>query len=224
MGKFIENTELRNKTHVFKDRADAGRLLAARLGAHNGPDALVLAIPAGGVPVGYEIAKAIGAQLDIIIVRKIQIPGNTEAGFGAVGPDGEVILNEKMLLSLRLTDQEIARQVSMTRKGVEKRIHVFRKGRPYPEVAERTVILADDGLATGYTMSEAVRFVKRRGAARLIIAVPTAPLSTADMLLPAVDELICLNIRTFFPFAVADAYRKWYDVGDEEVTSLLEIT
>jgi len=223
MGRLIDDAGLRDKVRVFQDRADAGRLLAARLGAYRGADALVLAIPAGGVPVGFEIAEAIRAQLDIIIVRKIQIPGNTEAGFGAVGPDGEVIFNEKMLLGLRLTEKEIAQQVETTRKGVERRIRIFRKGRPYPEVAGKTVILADDGLATGFTMAEAVRFLRRRKAEKIVVAVPTAPLSTAEMLLPDVDELFCLNIRTFYPFAVADAYRKWYDVGDEEVTRLLAI-
>lgn len=222
MGKLVEDMRLRDRVRVFKDRAAAGSLLAEKLAAYRASDALVLAIPAGGVPVAYEIAVALAVPLDIIIVRKIQIPGNTEAGFGAIGPDGEVIFNEQMLRGLRLTEKEIAGQVEKTRQGVEKRISAFRKGKPYPDVTDRTVILADDGLASGYTMSEAVRFMKRKKAKKIIIAVPTAPLSTVTMLLPEADELFCLNIRSFSRFAVAEAYEKWYDLDDSEVISLLQ--
>ena len=107
MGRLIEERSLRNKLHIFKDRAEAGRLLAKRLVGYTSSEAFVLAIPAGGVPVAYEVAKNLKLLMDIIIVRKIQIPGNTEAGFGAMGPDGEVIFNETLLRSLRLTKEEI---------------------------------------------------------------------------------------------------------------------
>jgi predicted phosphoribosyltransferase len=158
--------------------------------------------------------------MDIIIVRKIQIPGNTEAGFGALGPDGEVIFNDMLLERLGLSEEEIQRQVNMTKKVLAERDLKFRGGRPFPDLRNRTVILADDGLASGYTMSEAVRFSGRKKAGRIIAAVPTASESSVRLLLPLVDELYCLNIRGY-PFAVAGAYEEWHDVSDEEVISLI---
>jgi predicted phosphoribosyltransferase len=220
MGRLIEDPDLRNRIYVFRNRAHAGRLLAERLKDYESSDALVLAIPAGGVPVAYEIAKNLGLLMDIVIVRKIQIPGNTEAGFGAVGPDGEVIFNDKLLRALSLTGEEIQMQVAKAKEVLRKRNLIYRKGRSFPDLKERTVILVDDGLASGYTMSEAIRFTERKKAGRIIMAVPTSPESSIKLLLPRVDELYCLNIRGY-PFAVADAYDDWYDLSDEEVISLL---
>jgi predicted phosphoribosyltransferase len=123
---------------------------------------------------------------------------------------------------LRLTKEEIEEQVEKTRKGVEARIRQFRGMRPFPAVAGRTVILVDDGLASGFTMGEAVRFLRRRQAGRVLVAVPTAPQETIDRLLPAVDEIHCLNVRTRYPFAVAEAYEDWYDLSDPEALGLLK--
>jgi len=220
MGRLIEDTGLRHRSPVFKDRADAGRRLAENLREYTASGALVLAIPAGGVPVAYEIAIYLKLPLDVIIVRKIQFPDTTEAGFGAVGPDGEVIFNDMLVRKLGLSPEKIEQQVEKTRKVIEARILAFRKGRPFPELRERTVILADDGLASGYTMAEAVKFVKRKGSGKIIVAVPTASESSVKFLLPLVDELYCLNVRGY-PFAVAEAYFEWHDLGDDEVVSLL---
>lgn len=222
MGRLIEDITLRDEVHVFADRAEAGRRLSEMLSEHKGKELIILAIPAGGVPVGYEIAKALMAPLDLIIVRKIQFPDNPEAGFGAVGPDGEVIFNELLLSRSGLTEEEINRQVEKTKKVVMARNQLFREGRPFPELKDRDVIVVDDGLASGYTMYEAVRFIKRRGAKKVIVAVPTAPERTVYMLLSEVDELYCLNIRRTPFFAVADAYKNWYDLSDEEVLSFLK--
>ena len=221
MGRLIENADLRNKFYVFKDRSDAGNLLAEKLENYAFSTTLVLAIPAGGVPVAYELSKNLGLDMDIVIVRKIQIPGNPEAGFGAMGPDGEVIFNEGFMRSLRLSKDEIARQVAKTKKVLDSRNLTYRHGRPFPELNDKTVILADDGLASGYTMSEAIKFVKRKFAEKIIAAIPTGSESAIELILPLVDELYCLNIRGY-PFAVADAYEQWYDVSDEEVIYYLK--
>jgi putative phosphoribosyl transferase len=222
VGTLFEDQNLRNRGYVFQDRAEAGRLLAEVLSSSVPPDTLVLAVPAGGVPVALEIARKLDLPLDLMMVRKVQIPGNTEAGFGAVGPDGEVIFNQDLLRRLRLTEEEIDEEVQKTKKVVETRNRIFRGGKPFPEVAGKTTILVDDGLASGFTMTEAVRFLQRREAKKIIVAVPTAPKSTLIRLLPMADEIYCLNIRSSFPFAVAEAYREWYDLTDEEVTLQLK--
>ena len=221
MGRLIEDLNLKNKIRVFRDRAEAGRLLSEKIKHLASPDALVLAIPAGGVPVGYEIAKGNGLLMDVLIVRKIQIPGNPEAGFGALGPDGEAIFNERLLRNLMLTDEELNRQVEKTKAVLEKRNRAYRGDSPFPDLKNKVVVVVDDGLASGYTMLEAVNFVKRKQAEKVIVAVPTASESSINLLLPEADEIYCLNIREFYPFAVAEAYMKWYDVEDEEVISLL---
>jgi predicted phosphoribosyltransferase len=221
MDLVIEDERLRDKTRVFDDRAQAGKLLAERLSDYKASDAIILAIPAGGVPVAFEIANALGLMMDIIVVRKIQIPDNPEAGFGAVGPEGDVIFNERLLSRLNLSQKEIELQIEKTKRVLEERNLKYRGKRPFPDLKNRVVILVDDGLASGYTMYEAVRFIKRKEPEKIIIAVPTAPRHTIDMLLPNVDEIYCLNIRSSYYFAVADAYKLWYDVDDKEVISLL---
>lgn len=221
MGELIEDIALRGKPFVFRDRAEAGKLLAEMLSDYESSDAIVLAIPAGGVPVAYEIARRLRLLMDVLIVRKIQIPGNTEAGFGAMGPDGAVIFNQSLMRTLRLTKEEIQQQTDKTRKVLETRDRLYRGGRPFPDLSGKEVILVDDGLASGYTMSEAVQFVKRKAAKRIIAAAPTASDSSIKLILPLADKLYCLNIRGG-SFAVAEAYEKWHDLSDEEVVELLK--
>lgn len=221
MGRLIEEISLRNKYHVFEDRAEAGLLLAEKLIKYWDSGGIVLGIPSGGVPVAREIAAALNLSMDLMIVRKLQIPYNPEAGFGAIAPDGEVILNEQLLCQLCLTGDEIGAQAELTKEVVRRRNQVFRNGRPFPYLKDRIVILVDDGLASGYTMLAAVRFVKKRAPASIIVAVPTASGRTVELILPDVDELICLNVRHGISFAVADAYRNWYDLSDEEVLSII---
>jgi len=222
MGKLVEDVSLRDKNDVFMDRSQAGHLLALQLSKYKGTDSITLAIPSGGVPVGSEIREALGLLMDLIIVRKVQIPGNTEAGFGAMGSDGEVILNEALFERLGLTEEETASQISKTRDVIRERERLFRAGRPFPSIINRNAIIVDDGLASGYTMLAAVNIVKSKKPKKIIIAVPTASRNTADLILPEVDELICLNVRSGYPFAVADAYQNWYDVTDEEVLEILK--
>jgi predicted phosphoribosyltransferase len=155
-------------------------------------------------------------------VRKIQIPGNPEAGFGALAPGGGRVLNDALLGRLRLTGEEIREQEERTLAVMKEREVLFRKGRPYPELAGEAVILVDDGLASGYTMRAAIAFVRMKKPAALIVAVPTALKRTAEEILAEVDVLACPNLRSSLPFAVAEAYRMWHDLTDREVMEILE--
>lgn len=222
MDGLVEDSELRGRKYVFEDRRDAGRLLARKLVQYEGADALILAIPAGGLPVAAEIAGALAIGLDIIIVRKLQIPFNAEAGFGAMGPDREVIINEELLRRLGLTDEAVEAQVRKTGEVIGKRDQLFRKGRPFPSCKGRIVIIVDDGLASGYTMLAAIRHIRRKMPARLIAAVPTGPERTIKRILTEADGVVCLNVRGGFSFAVADAYRHWYDLTDDDVLEILK--
>ena len=221
MQKIVEDNSLRDRLYIFKDRKEAGMLLAQRLLGYKGTDGIVLGIPSGGVPVAAEVAKAIVLPLDLIIMRKVQIPYNPEAGFGAVGPDSKVLLNEELLRSLDLSEKEVEQQIKMTMNIIKRRNELFRKGLPFPSVKNRVVIIVDDGLASGYTMLSAIDFVKRHEPQKLVVAVPTGSERTVDFILPNVDELICLNVRSGLSFAVADAYENWYDLEDDEVISIL---
>jgi len=214
----IEDRSLRNKTRVFRDREHAGQLLAERLEDYANEDAILLAIPAGGVPVGYVISKAIHIPLNLIILRKIKIPSNPEAGFGSVAPDGTIFLNEPLVRRLGLTQNEIEHSAEETLKEIKRRQQLFGVG--FPNLKDKAVILVDDGLASGFTMIAAINFVKKHSS-MVTVAVPTAPSGTIQRIAPLVDRLICLNVRESWVFAVADAYQKWYDLSDEEVKEYL---
>ncbi|MEM3547119.1 MAG: phosphoribosyltransferase family protein [Candidatus Bathyarchaeia archaeon] len=220
--KLIEETTFRERLYVFRDRYHAGELLAEKLREYKGTDAYVLAIPAGGVPVGYVISKRLGLPLDVIIVRKIHIPWNQEAGFGAVTFDGIVIFNEPLLRILGLTREEVDRCIEVEKEAIEKRLKFIRGDRPFPDVVNRTVILVDDGIASGYTMLSAVKSVMNRRPNKIVVATPTGSESAIELLKPWVDEIVCLNVRTGPVFAVADAYEIWYDITDEEVAKILK--
>lgn len=225
MGSLIEDTSLRDEVLVFKDRDEAASLLSRKLadcGVTEGQDPIVLAVPSGGVPVASGIARALGIGFDLIIVRKVQMPGNPEAGIGAVGPGGDVILNEVLIKRLGMPETEVQHEIERAREVVEMREELFRSGRPFPAVDGRTVVITDDGLASGYSMLSAVEFLKKRSPGAIVVAVPTGPQRTVELILPKVDELVCLNVRGGFSFAVANAYENWYDLGDDEVISILK--
>lgn len=223
MAQLFEDQKLRNRNRVFKDRFDAGRRLAESLSRSTLSFSMVLGIPAGGVPVAVEISRRLNLPMDLLIVRKVQVPEDPEAGFGAVGPDGEVILNEPLLKNLGLTPQQVLRQVEKTQKIIEERNRMYREGRPPPSIEGLPgVILVDDGLASGFTMIVAVRFLKEKRVRPILVAVPTSPEATLQLLVPMTDEIHCPNVRTFSPFAVADAYENWYDLSDREVVRLVE--
>ena len=205
---------------VFENRYDAGRKLAEKMGDLAGKNAVVLGIPNGGVAVAMGVALAIGADFDLVISRKIPLPLSPEGGFGSITDDGTIILDEAMVKHAGLTRQQIDFQVNQVRANVKQRSLLYHKDRRPLSLTNRMVVIVDDGLASGYTMSEAIRFVKRKFAKKIIAAIPTASESAIELLLPFIDELYCLNIRGY-PFAVADAYKEWHDLSDEEVISYL---
>ncbi len=221
--RIIEDLAYREHVFVFRDRVEAGKLLADKLLEYTGKgNVILLAVPAGGVPVGYAIAKKLDVPMDVVVVRKVQIPWNTEAGFGAVTWDGEMVLNEPLVERLGLTREEIEQSISETRTVIRERLRKFRGDKPMPHLRDKVVLLVDDGLASGFTMLAAARSARKRTPEKIIVAVPTASLGAVELLAPEVDEIVCLNIRSGPSFAVADAYENWYDLTDEEVIRILE--
>jgi putative phosphoribosyl transferase len=220
--KIIEEPRLRNKTFIFTDRAHAGALLAAKLKSFVGANSLIFAIPAGGVPVAAVIAAQLQVPLDVLVVRKLHIPWNREAGFGAVSWDGTVLFNEPLVAHLSLTRDEIERCIAEERAEIERRMQLFRRGKPFPTLTGKTAIIVDDGLASGFTMLAALRSLKQQRLKEIIVAVPTASLSALRLVSTEAERIICLNVREGRAFAVADAYRSWYDLGNEEVVAILE--
>ncbi|MDI9633282.1 MAG: phosphoribosyltransferase family protein [Methanolinea sp.] len=222
MGDLIEDPLLRDRTFVFSGRHDAGERLGKLLASLPAiRDPVVLAVPAGGVPVGRMIAGALSAPLALAVARKVRIPGTTESGFGAVTWDGSVLINERLREALGLSEREVERAVRETRKNVRRRMETFARWREFPPLGGKTAILTDDGLASGFTMLAAARSLRRLGPARVVVAVPTASLAAAELLRREVDLVVCLNVRTGRIFAVADAYREWHDLTDDEVIAEL---
>lgn len=224
MTTVYEQEDLRNRTYVFSDRRQAGQTVGTMLAPRyrDVADTIVLAIPMGGVPVAVEIQAHLNCPMDLVIVRKIQIPGNTEAGFGAITGEGDIILNEPLMAKLELTEDQVARQWAKVRTELTQRNRRLRGERPPPDVAGKTVIVVDDGLASGYTMKAALFTVKKRKAAKTVVAVPTSPQRTIDDLADGPDEIYCANIRETQAFAVAETYENWYDLAEAEVVAMLE--
>jgi putative phosphoribosyl transferase len=205
----------------FRDRADAGRLLAERLSHYAGrDDVLVLGLPRGGVPVAAEVARALGAPLDVFLVRKLGLPGQEELAMGAIASGGARVLNEELVETLGIPEALIDAVAAREEEELRRRERLYRGERPPPEVEGKTVILVDDGLATGSSMRAAVAALRRLRPARIVVAVPTAPVSTCEELRPEVDELVCA--RTPQPFdAVGIWYENFNQTTDEEVRRLL---
>ncbi len=221
--KVIEIPTLRNKIHVFKDRDQAGEVLADMLKPRyeRAKDCIVLGIPSGGVPIAIAISKELEVPLDLFIVRKVQIPGNPEAGMGALSFAGALLLNQELIDRLGITPEQVEAQINRVREELKRRNQLFRHGRPLPDLKGKTVIIADDGLASGFTTLAAIKGVKAAGAEKTVVAVPTASDTALERLSAEADEIFCPNIRTGYYFAVADAYKKWYDLEPEEVIQRL---
>ena len=217
----VELPPLRDRLAVFEDRDDAGRTLAAMLEPYRGSGALVLGIPAGGVPIAIVIARILGLDIDVAVVNKITLPWNTEVGYGGAAYDGTLWLNEDVLRQTRLTAEQIEEGIELTRAKVARRAQRFRGDQPPPDVSGRTVILVDDGLATGSTMRVAVRAVRRAGASRIVVAVPTGHEDTVIRLARDVTRVYCANIRSGWSYAVAAAYRNWTSLGEADVAAVL---
>jgi predicted phosphoribosyltransferase len=205
----------------FRDRTDAGRYLATKLQEYRDrADLTVLALPRGGVPVGFEVAIALHCPLDVFIVRKLGLPGHEELAIGAIASGGAQVLDQYLIRELGIPEEEIARVISKEERELERREREYRGDRPPTPVAGRAVILVDDGLATGYTMRAAVGALKQEGAAQTIVAVPVAPVDTCDSLRADVDRVVCA--ATPEPFvAVGLWYHDFRQTSDEEVRELL---
>ncbi|MHC4717026.1 MAG: phosphoribosyltransferase [Planctomycetota bacterium] len=206
---------------VFEDRVDAGRQLAQKLTHLGRTKPIVLALPRGGVVVGYEVSRAMHAPLDVIVARKMGAPDQPEFGFGAVGPGDVRVLDQRSVRLLGLTNSRIERIATHELAEMARREELYRQGRPAVDVAGRTIILVDDGAATGVTMQAAIQSARMGKPERIVCALPVAPPETAQTLALAVDELICLDQPTPFA-AVGQWYRSFAQASDEEVVDLLK--
>jgi putative phosphoribosyl transferase len=207
---------------MFKDRGEAGEKLAIRLEKYRGKkNVLVLAIPRGGVVTGDEVARAIEVPLDIIIIRKIGFPGNPELGIGAVSETGAVVLDQSIISADGISQEYIEETIHEERKEIQRRIEKYRRGESLPELAGMTVILVDDGVATGSTIKAAIQALREEELERLVVAVPVSPPSTAKELTEMADEFVCLDTPRSFG-AVGNFYRDFSQVTDEEAVAILE--
>jgi putative phosphoribosyl transferase len=209
------------RSSPFEDRRDAGKKLAAKLARFRGGGCVVFGLPRGGVPVGYEISRSLGAPLDVFVSRKLGAPGQPEFGIGAVAAGGVRILNTDVIRRLGIPDEYVERITAQEIAEVNRRLRFFRGGRPEMEVGGRTAILVDDGLATGVTARAAVEAMKLRKPGRLILAAPVCAAQTANIFASKVDELLCLASPSDLG-AIGLWYRNFDQTTDEEVVQLLE--
>lgn len=223
MGKIVDVEKYREKTRVFKDREHAGLLLAEQLDDYKeDPDSLIVAIPAGGVPVAVEIASELNLPLDVAITRKLHVPWNEEVGFGAVTWNNIVEVNQNLANQLGLSQSQIEEVIEKEKQIIKQRRRLYGK-EEFLGLKSKHPIIVDDGLASGFSMLTTAKAIKRYRPKFITVAVPTAPRSSIDLLESHVDEIYCLNIRTGRYFAVASAYENWYDLTDEEVLEYLKL-
>lgn len=213
---------LRGMMAIFRDRVDAGKRLAKELSKYsNRPDVLILALPRGGVPVAFEVAKELNVKMDVFIVRKLGVPGNEELAMGAIASEDVRVLNENVIRSYKIPDRVIATVAANELRELERRERKYRGDRPKPDMKDMTVILIDDGLATGATMHAAVEALKTKHPAKLVVAVPTASPDMCRFFKDIVDEMICLTTPEPF-YAVGTWYGDFSQTTDEEVCKLLK--
>lgn len=206
---------------IFTDRAEAGRLLAQRLKSYGDREVIVLGVPRGGIPVAFEVANALRAPLDVFVLRKLGVPGYEELAFGAIASGGVRILDRNTIRAMGLTAWDIERVTEDEQRELERRERAYRGMRPPLDVSGLTVILVDDGIATGSSMRAAIRALRQMNPAILVLAIPVAPRATCDRLRDEVDELVCLETPEPF-YGVGQFYDDFSQVCDEEVARLLE--
>jgi predicted phosphoribosyltransferase len=209
------------RRRVFSDRRDAGRVLARELHTYrDNPDVIVLGLPRGGIPVAWEVAASLGAPLDAFVVRKLGVPGHEEYAAGALAHDGNVVFNDDVLRGLRITPDQLRDVTEREGRELERRESAYRGGRPPVDVAGRTAIVVDDGLATGASMRAAVQALRGMGPSAIVVAVPAAPLSTCQEFAELADDVVCATTPDPF-LAVGEWYWDFAQVTDEEVRDLL---
>ena len=218
----VVNEECEDRLYVFRDRFDAGRRVGVWLRSLGVGVDVVFAIPAGGVPVAFEIAKVLRARLDVLVCRKLLIPWNREAGFGAMAPNGTYFYDERLALYLGLSSRDIEDAIEEQRIEIRRRIDVYRCSEPYRPLNGLRIAVVDDGIAGGYTMIAATRFLKKLNPSFIAIVVPTCCRNTIGrVLLEKPDVLYCYNPRSGPIYAVADAYIEWRDLSDRDVIEIL---
>ena len=205
----------------FKDRIDAGQILANRLTKYADQKPLVLGLPRGGVPVAFEVAKALKAPLDVYIVRKLGVPGQEELAMGAIATGDVRVLNQGVIDALQISEEAIETETRKEKEELKRREALYRGGRPTLDVTNRTVLLIDDGIATGSTIKAAIAALKKQKAGRIIVGVPVAPPSTIEELRKEVDEVVCLSTPEFF-MAISLWYDEFPQTTDDDVRELLE--
>lgn len=206
---------------IFKDRVDAGKRLAKELSKYsNRPDVLILALPRGGVPVAFEVAKALNVKMDVFIVRKLGVPGNEELAMGAIASEDIRVLNKNIIKYLHIPDRVIAEVATNELRELERREYKYRGDNPKPDIRGMTALLIDDGLATGATMHAAVEALKTKKPAKLVVAVPTASPEICRFFEDIVDEIICIATPEPF-YAVGASYENFSQTTDDEVCELL---
>jgi putative phosphoribosyl transferase len=212
-----------DSAHIYRDRAEAGQILAKYLLAQESdPNPLVLALPRGGVPVAFEIARALRAELDILLVRKLGLPGHEELAIGAIASGGMRVLNHELIEELQLSEALIDRLTATEQRELERRERLYRENRPPLIVRDRTLILIDDGLATGASMMAAIRALRPQSPKRIVVAVPVAAAETCQQFRAEADNVICP--ATPEPFGAVGAwYHDFSQTSDNEVRKLLEI-
>ena len=211
----------RNARRTFTDRRDAGRVLAAALAAYRGKDGvLVLGLARGGVPVAWEVAASLQAPLDVFLVRKLGVPQWQELAMGALASGGGLVVNEDLVRNLGISDRQLRAAIDRETDELNRRDEAYRGGRPGPELAGKTVILVDDGIATGASMLAAVRAVRAAKPEKIVVAVPVGPLSTCRQIGGEADDVVCATTPVRFE-AVGQVYADFHQVSDEEVRDLL---
>jgi len=206
----------------FRDRREAGRLLAEKLVAYaDRPDVIVLALPRGGVPIAYEVACALNAPLDVFLVRKLGVPGHEEFAMGAIATGGVRVINDEAVRALRIPDHLIEAVAAKEEQELARREHLYRGDRQPPDIRGKTVILVDDGLATGFTMLAAIKALRKQQAGRIVVAVPIAPPETCDQMREQADDVICAVTPEPF-YAVGLWYEDFSQTTDDEVRDLLK--
>jgi len=206
---------------IFKDRVEAGQILANKLTKYADPKTLVLGLPRGGVPVAFEVAKMLKAPLDVYVVRKLGVPGQEELAMGAIATGNVRVLNEPVVEALRISEEAIEEETLKERAELKRREELYRGGRPSLDVTGRTVVLIDDGIATGSTIKAAIAALKKQKAGRIVVGVPVAPPSTIEELIREVDDVVCVSTPEFF-IAISLWYNEFPQVTDEQVRELLE--
>jgi predicted phosphoribosyltransferase len=215
------STEIPRQKWILRDRHEAGSLLAERLSGYRDQKPIVLALPRGGVVVGYEVARALGAPLDVVVARKLGAPWQPELAVGAIAPRGVRVLNEDVLTWLDISEDEVEQIASLEASEMERRMRLFQGDRPEPKLKGKTVILVDDGIATGMTVRAAIEYIGQHEPGHLVLAVPVCAARTAEALRPEVDDLVSLKTPLEL-LAIGYWYEDFEQVSDEEVVKLLE--